>query len=196
MNGTGNDPLPFIPIPENHQRKRRLMDKQFLEMWGNYLINVAKGQKQMEDMFKWMAGDYSGFPDITAMFRKAYGLEESPEDRPDFTEGWRKAGEAFEKSFREYLRMMGMVSKEEHLNLVRKYEALKAKAAEQEETIEHLRMLLNEKGMDQGEVMEEFQSIVKSQTDQFQELVKSFGKLYEQAPSAAAEKKKRAKKKS
>jgi hypothetical protein len=46
------------------------MDKYFLEFWGNFLINTAKGQKQMEDMSKWMQQGFEGFDELTGMFRK------------------------------------------------------------------------------------------------------------------------------
>jgi hypothetical protein len=36
------------------------MDRHFLEFWGNFLINAAKGQKQMEDMSKWMQQGFEG----------------------------------------------------------------------------------------------------------------------------------------
>jgi hypothetical protein len=159
------------------------MDKQFLEFWGNLLINAAKGQKQMEDMAKWITQGLKGIEDLTAMFRKFYGLDRLSEGSPDYQEMWKRAEKDFQKSFQDYLNLFGVVSKQEHLALVRKYEELKEKVANQEETIKHLRMLLDEKGMDQGEVViKGFQQLVKKQTEQFQEFMKGLGKSFEKDP--------------
>ena len=51
------------------------MDRQFLEFWGNYLLAAAKGQKQLEDMNQWLNQGFSGYEELTAMFKKFYGLE-------------------------------------------------------------------------------------------------------------------------
>ncbi len=74
---------------------------------------------------------------------------------------------------------MGVVPKDEHLTLIKKYEALKEKVAAQEETIKHLRMLLEEKGTGQGDMIRGFQDLVKKQTEQFQELMKDFSHSFE-----------------
>ena len=105
------------------------MDRQFLEFWGNFLIQAAKGKKQLEDMAKWMQQGYKGFDELTAMFEAFYGLNKKTESVPGATASWRSAAENFQKSFNDYLRLMGLVTKDEHLALVEKYEALKNKAA-------------------------------------------------------------------
>lgn len=156
-----------------------MMDKHFLEFWGNLMIGAARGQRQMEDMTKWMEQDLSGFEDLTAMFGKSYGLDNLAKDTPDYLKTWEKAATDFQKSFKDYLNLMGVTPKDEHLTLVQKYEHLKKKAADQEETIKHLRMLLGEKAADQGEVVKGFQDLVESQSEQFQELMNSFKQFYE-----------------
>lgn len=155
------------------------MDKRFLEFWGNFLINAAKGQKQMEDISKWMQQDFEGFDELTGMFKKFYGLEHMEKDTPAYMETWKKASENFQKSFKDYLRLMGVVPKNEHLTLVKKYEELKEKVAAQEETINNLRMLLEEKKAEtQGEFVKGFQEILEKQSEQFQETMETFGKFF------------------
>jgi hypothetical protein len=56
-----------------------------LEFWGNFLINAAKGQKQLEDMSKWMQQGFEGFDELTGMFKKFYGLEHMEKDTPAYT---------------------------------------------------------------------------------------------------------------
>ena len=151
------------------------MDRHFLEFWGNFLINAAKGQKQMEDMAKWMTQGLQGFEDLTAMFRKFYGLDRLSESAPDDVKTWEKAAKDFQKSFQDYLNLFGVVPRHEHLELVKKYEALKKKVAEQEEAIKHLRMLVVAKGADLGEIVKGYQDLVEKQTDQFQKLMEGLG---------------------
>jgi hypothetical protein len=155
------------------------VDKHFLEFWGNFLINAAKGQKQFQDMSKWMQQGFEGFDELTAMFKKFYGLEQMEKDTPAYVETWRKASENFQKSFKDYFRLMGVVLKDEHLALVKKYEELKEKVAAQEETIKHLRMLLEEKKVEtQGELVQGFQEIIEKQSEQFQETMETLGNFF------------------
>ena len=136
------------------------MDKQFLEFWGNFLLSAAKGQRQLEEMAKWINQGFSGFEDLNAMFRKFYGLDRLTEKSPDYLKTSEKAEADFRKSLVDYLSLFGVVPRQAHLMLVEKYERLKKKVAAQEETIRHLRMLLQEKEVDQaakilGEVLAE-----------------------------------------
>lgn len=155
------------------------MDKHFLEFWGNFLINAAKEQKRMEDLSKWMQQGFKGFDDLTEMFRKFYGLEHMEKDTPAYMESWEKASENFLESFKDYLELMGMVPKDEHLALVKKYEELKEKVAGQEETIKSLRLLLEEKRAEsQGELVKGFQDLIDKQSKQFQETMVTFGRFF------------------
>jgi len=155
------------------------VDRHFLEFWGNFLINAAKGQKQMEDISKWMQQGFEGFDELTGMFKKFYGLEHMEKDTPAYMETWEKASEKFQESFKDYLRLMGVVPKDEHLTLVNKYEELKDKVAAHEETINNLRMLLREKKAEtQGELVKGFQEILEKQSEQFQETMETFGRFF------------------
>ncbi|MGA7876978.1 MAG: hypothetical protein WCA08_15070, partial [Desulfoferrobacter sp.] len=86
--------------------------------------------------------------------------------------------------FNDYLNLLGVVSRDEHLELMKKYEELKEKAASQEETIKYLRMLLGEaKGIDASQVTKSVDELVKKQTDQFQKQMDSFSKSFKQNSS-------------
>jgi len=156
------------------------VDKHFLEFWGNFLINAAKEQKRMEEMSKWMQQGFKGFDDLTEMFKKFYGLEHMEKDTPAYMDTWEKASENFLNSYKDYLNSMGMVSKDEHLTLIKKYEELKEKAAAQEETINHLRLLLEEKKTEsQEELVQGFQDLIEKQSKQFQETMETFGSFFQ-----------------
>lgn len=156
------------------------MDKHFLEFWGNFLINTAKEQKRMEDLSKWIQQGLQGFDELTAMFNKFYGLEQMEKNTPAYTETWKKASEKFLKSFNDYMGLMGMVPKDEHLALIKKYEELKAKVAAQEETINNLRLLLEgKKAESQKELVQGFQDLIEKQSKQFQETMETFGTFFQ-----------------
>ncbi|MCK4533886.1 MAG: hypothetical protein KAT81_00060 [Syntrophobacterales bacterium] len=154
------------------------MDRQFLQFWGDFFTNSAKGQKQMEDMTKWMQQGFKGFDDLTALFQKTYGLDHLSQSGDDYLKMWGEAVKDFEKSFKDYLSFLGVVPKQEHLFLVEKYEELKEKVASHEETIKHLRMLLDKRVMDQGTVPDGYQDLIKKQTSEFQELTESVGQFF------------------
>ena len=151
------------------------MDRHFLEFWGNFLLNAARGQEQVEEMAKWIQQGFSGFEHLKGVFRDYYGLnEESPED----LKAWKKAESDFRKSLKDYLSLFGVVPVDEHLALVKKYEELKDKVVAQEETIRNLRILLEEKGFDQARVISGFQELMVEQGEQFRKLVEGFFESY------------------
>jgi len=155
------------------------VDKNFLEFWGNFLINTAKEQQRMEDLSKWMQQVFKGFDELTAMFNKFYGLEQIERDTPAYMETWKKTSENFLQSFNDCIGLMGMVPKDKHLALIKKYEELKEKVAAQEETINHLRLLLEEKKTEsQKELVQGFQDLIEKQSKEFQETMETFGRFF------------------
>jgi hypothetical protein len=159
------------------------MDDKFLEFWGNFLISAAKSKRQVSDLSNFMqksmtdfSSFFTGLDDLSATFRKLYGLDQLPEYSADYNTMAKKAMEDFQTSFKEYMGSMGIVSRQEYLELIGKYEKLKEKCADQEETIRHLKMLLNEKNQNQGDVVRSFQDMVKDQTELFQKMMGDFGK--------------------
>ncbi len=151
------------------------MDKYFLEFWGNFLLSAARGQEQFKDLSNWMQQGFRGYEELTKLFQKAYGLDRSAEGTPDYLRAWVNAQEDFKRSFNGYLALLGVVPRDEHLALIRKYEELKEKVASQEETIRHLRILLAEaKGLDNEGAAQHIDSLIKRQGEQFQKLMDSF----------------------
>ena len=149
------------------------MDSQFLEFWGNYLLAAARGQKQLEDLNQWIRQGFSGFEELTTMFKKYYGLERPRKEDSDSTKVWQKAAADFHKSFNAYLDLMGVVPRDKYQALEQKCAALQKKVADQEETIKVLRSLLTEEGTYQGETVKVLQNLVNKQSDAFEALMKS-----------------------
>ena len=149
------------------------MDSQFLEFWGNYLLAAARGQKQLEDLSQWIRRGFSGFEDLTAMFKKYYDLQDSRREDPDSARAWEKAAAEFRNSFDAYLNLMGLVPIDKYRALEQKHAALQKKVAEQAETIQVLRKLLAEEGTYQDGTVKVFQDLVNKQAEAFETLMKN-----------------------
>ncbi len=148
------------------------MDRQFLEFWGHYLLAAARGQKQLEDLNEWIRQGFSGFEELTAMFKKFYGLEPSPDENSESAKAWENAAAGFCNSFTAYLELMGLVSRDKYQALEQECGILQKKVADQEETIKVLRSLLAEEGTYQGETVKVLQNLVNKQTSAFETLMK------------------------
>ena len=125
------------------------------------------------------------FGDFTTLFRQAYGLEQPAPASPGYQQILKKAEKDFRESFQDYLRLLGVVPREEYVELARKYEKLEEKLTEQEEIIKRLRKLLSDKGLDSAAVSLEFQKLMKKQGKQFQELMKDFGETFKESAADA-----------
>ncbi len=164
------------------------MDDKYMEFWGNFLLNAARGKKQMDGMSSWMK---DGFEEMTTMFNKMNKSCHSPESGEDYTGMAENMTKEFNNSLKEYLAMMGMVPSNEHLALVKKYEKLKEKYDSQEETIRHLKMLLTAREAGQQDVVTGMQDIAKNQTEFFRKMMDDFGQfLTDGNPESADGKKK------
>lgn len=151
------------------------MNRHFLEFWGKALLEAAKSQKQLEDLARWFQQGFLGFPDYTRLFKAAYGLDKTTEDSPDFFSLWKKAEQDFRDSFKDYLNLLGVVTREEYVALARENQELKEKVAEQEETIKLFRRLADEKGMGLEATTLEFQKLIQKQGEQFQKFIQGLG---------------------
>jgi hypothetical protein len=159
------------------------MDKNFLEFWGNLLISIARGQKQTEDMTRWLNQDVTGLDSLMAPFRKFYGLDQVSPATGKHEELWNKQLNSFQDSFQEYLKLLDVVPRREYQKVQEENQALKKQILEMEKAIRGLRMLVAEKmGSDASQAVKGFQELVFSQMDKFQEMMRSFGGLFKDEP--------------
>ena len=159
------------------------MDTNFYEFWGQSFLNVAKGQRQMNEFNQWLRQGLSGSDSLSTLFRQVYGLDKVEKDGDEYLKLYEKAMHSFQQSFREYLRLFDVVPREEHESLIKECAALKQKVSEQEQTIGQLRKILGEKGMESAEAVQDLQNVLKKQTDQFQEMMKTMGQMFQQKQS-------------
>jgi len=147
------------------------MDRHFLEFWGNYLLSVARGQKQLEDISRWIDQGFKSTDEMTTMFKNYYGLDDYDRGNPENTTAWEKATVEFKKSFVDTFRIMGWVSNEEHQALEEENRALKNRITEQDQTIQRLKSLLSQPVIDQNQTLNVLQDLIQKQGEEFQRLM-------------------------
>jgi hypothetical protein len=153
------------------------VDHRFLEFLGNFFLSAARGQKQMADIFSWMQQGYSGYEELTCMFRKFYGLETPSSSEGEGQKRDEQAFQDFQQSFKAHLHLWGVVSELEHRQLLDKLETLEEKCKEQEKMIRNLKQLLDLKIADQNEFFQSMQDIMAGQSEVVQQMLKSFWEL-------------------
>jgi hypothetical protein len=152
-----------------------MLDRNFLEFWGNLMIQTAQGQKQIEDVSQWFNQGLKGFNELSAQFGKFYGLESLAGQTPSSPIPWEKASEEFQKAFKDYMALFGFVPKQDYDQLRQELEALKDKNRQQEALIQQLQTLLTTtQALDPTEMASGFQDLVKKQSDQIQDMMKGF----------------------
>lgn len=152
-----------------------MVDRHFLELWGNLLIQTAQGQKQLQDLSQWVNQGLQGFNELTAWLGKFYGLEPLADEAPTNLTNWEKASGEFQKALKEYFALFGFVPWQEYDRVHQELEVLKDKARQQEDLIHQLQTLLTAQAIEPAEMARGFQDLVMKQSEQFQDLLKGFG---------------------
>jgi hypothetical protein len=149
------------------------MHSQFMEFFGNYLIQAARWQKLVEHS----ASD--GKPDMAALgslFQKACGIDGPGETAlTEYSRTWQQSVEAFQSVFCNYARMWGWIPQADYQALQEKCASLEKTIQQKDQIISQLRSLLDEKGLGQSEFLQRFQSLIQDQSDEFQMFMKNFG---------------------
>ena len=158
------------------------MDTAFLEFWGKFLINVAQGQKQLDEMSTWMRRGYAGADDLANLFRSCYGLNASDSGSTQDPQAWQDAVAEFQNTFTQFAAQWGWVPQAEHQQALDKCAALEQRVQTQQETIRQLRELLALKGLGYNELLQHMQGSLKDQGDQFQRLMENILSAFKEKP--------------
>jgi hypothetical protein len=111
------------------------MEEYFYEFWKNQLNTLEKGQKQMQDMTKLIMQGLNGFEEVPEMFVKFYSMDFWSKETCDYIKAWEMTREDFQKFFKDYLNLMGLVPKHEHLAVINKYNDLNQSAIDQKKLL-------------------------------------------------------------
>jgi uncharacterized protein YdiU (UPF0061 family) len=158
------------------------MNQQFFAFWGDFFTNVARGQKQFEEMTAWMQQGFTGARELNELFQRCYGLTPSAPDNTQTSAIWQKAIRDFQENLTELAGLWGWVSQTEHQKVLDRCLDLEKQVQQQQVTIDELRALLLEKGLGYKELFQHLQSSMQEQSDQFQTLMASIHKTREDKP--------------
>lgn len=134
----------YLTISENNMAQigdKNILDRKFLEFWGHLLLNVAKGQEQIENISSLMNidsitnMDFLNFKELSKVFRQSYGLslDDSTKDATERQNAakddserakLRESLEAFQLSFAKYATLWGWIPKKTHDKLKQNYQNL------------------------------------------------------------------------
>ena len=161
------------------------MNVNLLEFWGQTFLNAARSQQQLENMNKLMGENISNDNPVVNSIFKAFGVPKPEKVTPeDLIELTKKSTNAYREFFKSSLNLFEVVSKEDHLKIVKENEELKEKIAQLEKVISDSQKQAGKEGVDQEEVVNNMAQIMKNQTQQFQELMKNVNQYYKKTPTA------------
>ena len=153
------------------------MHSQFMEFFGNYLIQAARWQKLLEQSAPDGKPEVMDMAELGRLFQKACGSG-GPAEEPavaEYSRIWQQTLEAFQSAFCTYAGMWGWVPRADYQALQEKCDSLEKTIGKKDEMISQLRSLLEEKGLGQSELLLRFQSLIQDQSDEFQTFMKNFG---------------------
>lgn len=158
------------------------MDSQFLEFWGQSLLNLARGQRQLEQLYRLMGGtaEGSGSDRLANLFRAPYGLDKLEEGGAEYLKLFEQASRSYQESLRDYLALFDVVPRADMEALQKECDALKAKIADQERVIEQLGNIIDKKGRAPEEATRDLKNLLEKQTHEFQKMMKTMGQAFEQ----------------
>jgi len=156
------------------------MDKNMLEFWGHAFLNAARSQQQWEEMNK-LFGPSKENDNYSALgaFFKSLGWPKADKMNPEeIAELVKKSVNVFQEFSKFYLNLFDVVSKEEHLKLLKENEELKDRIAQLEKVNDSYQNMSLKSASKQDQGMENLTQIMENQAQQFQELMKQINLFY------------------
>ncbi len=147
------------------------MDSPFLKFWGEFMLQAAEGQRQLEDLVKWMRSGYSPSVDLAALFGKCYGL--TPGSGSADVDRWQKATADFSEALKSCAPLWGWVPLDRYDELKKENERLKAEIDKQARLIKRLEALLADGGMEHMSMVARFQDLITDQNQAFDKLMQA-----------------------
>lgn len=154
------------------------MNRDFLEFWGNFLLQAARGQRQLEELAKWTRVGFEAIEEQKAFWSALLYAQKESGEEPKAVETWEQSMDEFRESYREFMKIFGLVSMDEYQELIKKNEALEKKLAEQRKALPKGQPSVKKILDVQREMEEGLQGLVEKQSEQFKELMESIRTFY------------------
>jgi hypothetical protein len=111
------------------------MDQPIYKFWEDQFMNLEQTRKQIEDMTKWIMEGFSGFEVPQEPLGKFWDIDFWSAEAQNYMKLWGATAEDFKKHLTYYLDMLGWVPKDEHSELIKQYNRLNEKVANQAKEI-------------------------------------------------------------
>ena len=123
------------------------MEQHINKLWENQFLKLNQGQKQMEDMTRWiMMGGLSGLEELSDAFGKFWDMDFWSTETHDYMKAWNTTAEDLRKLFKDYLDIIGLVPKDDYLTLLHKYQDMNETVNDQTEEIsKQVKMIADQK---------------------------------------------------
>lgn len=164
------------------------MDRRFFEFWGQLFLDMARTQKQMEDMNRLFREGLAGFGALAFPFPVGGGQKkEGGHDGPGAKgEPWVQASKQVQESLRQMMALWNMVPKEDYDLLARRLSEAEGKVEEYEQTINTLRGLVGERQPDPLAATNDLQGLLARQQEAFESLLENLGRLFQEKADTAS----------
>jgi hypothetical protein len=164
------------------------MDANFFQFWNDFIQQAKSGQVRTNDVAGWMNG--TGIPDeLMEMFKKSYGLDHMSDATPEYSALFESALKDFNHSLTNFYSILDVVSKQDYLDLEKKYNALKRKVSNLEEVVTHLKLLFKTSTPNVEEGIGSMNKMLKSQNEHFLKMMGNLGEFYGITKDTDSEKK-------
>jgi hypothetical protein len=145
------------------------MDGAFLKFWGEFLLQAAAGQRQIEELTRWVQNGLPSSGELADLFRRCYGL--SSGSTPETGAPWEEATADFREALEAYAPLWGWVPLDRYDQLREENESLKAQLSEQARLIKRLEALMEDEDMGHMTMVARFQNLIADQSKAFDDLM-------------------------
>jgi hypothetical protein len=146
------------------------MDIDIYKLWGNQFADLSKGQKQIEEMTRWIMSGLWGFKDFSEELGKLYNMDFWPIGTRDYIKAWETTAEDFQKLYSYYMDLAGLVPKDEHLALIDKFNDMNETIIDQEKEISRQAKIAGDQKKKITEQKKEIEKQKKDIADKVQEI--------------------------
>ena len=147
------------------------MSGSFLKFWGEFLLQAAEGQRQMEEITRWMQSGFPSSGELADLFRRCYGL--STDSSSGKGDHWQKATADFRDALEAYAPLWGWVPLDRYDQLRIENEELKTQLSEQARLIKRLEALMADEDMGHMTMVARFQNLIEDQSKAFDKLMQN-----------------------
>lgn len=157
------------------------MDANFLEFFGQMLIQTAKGQRQMDQFGQWMRQGFSAtnMPEFNDYFQRIYGLTDISKESDQYTQLFQKAQVDFLTAFGQFIGLMGLVPEKKYNELEGEYQALEKKYLAQEKKMTQLKAKLGKSNIPGDDLTNQLTDLIKQQKNEFSSTLKSLSSIFD-----------------